>query len=84
MEGLECLSLTDDGLNEDPALPYTPQQLCHHVAARVLFAIPPPEGIIINLAIIIVSSGTLAMTIVVHELWHWHQPQLHLTMMGSP
>jgi hypothetical protein len=54
------------------------------VAARVLFAIPPPEGIIINLAIIIVSSGTLAMTIVVHELWHWHQPQLHLMMMGSP
>jgi hypothetical protein len=44
MDGMECLSLTEDGLDNDPVLSYTPAQLHHHEAAQVLLANPPPEG----------------------------------------
>jgi hypothetical protein len=45
MEEFEHLLLATDGLVEDPALSYMPEQLHHHVAAQVLFTNPPPEGI---------------------------------------
>jgi hypothetical protein len=44
MEGMEHLSLTDGGLDDDPMLSYTPAQLCRHEAAQALLANPPLEG----------------------------------------
>jgi hypothetical protein len=33
MEGMEHLSLTEDGLDDDPVLSYSSAQLCHHKVA---------------------------------------------------
>jgi hypothetical protein len=44
MEGIECLSLADDGLDDDPMLSYTPTQLRHHEVTQALLTNPPREG----------------------------------------
>jgi hypothetical protein len=44
MEGMECLSLTEDDLDDDPVLSYTSTQLYHHEAARVHLMNLPPTG----------------------------------------
>jgi hypothetical protein len=44
MEGMECLSLTEDDLDDDPVLSYTSAQLCHHEAAQVHLTNLPPTG----------------------------------------
>jgi hypothetical protein len=44
MEGMECLSLTEDDLDDDPMLSYTSPQLHHHETAEALLVNPPPEG----------------------------------------
>jgi hypothetical protein len=48
MEGIEHLSLTNDGLDDDPMLSYTSAQLRHHKAVQALLAIPPPVVIYDN------------------------------------
>jgi hypothetical protein len=45
MEGIECLSLTDDGFNVDPVLSYMPEQLYHHEVVPALLANPLTEDI---------------------------------------
>jgi hypothetical protein len=44
MEGFECLSLTDDGLDDNPVLSYMLEQLQHHEAAQNLLINSPLEG----------------------------------------
>jgi hypothetical protein len=44
MEGIERLSLTNNGLVDDAVLSYTPEQLFHHEAAQALLTHPPLEG----------------------------------------
>jgi hypothetical protein len=46
MEGIERLSLTDDILDDDPVLTYTPEQLHHHEAIEMLLTIRPLEGVV--------------------------------------
>jgi hypothetical protein len=45
MERIERLSLTDNGLDDDPVLSYTLEQLRHHKVAQVVITNPTPEGI---------------------------------------
>jgi hypothetical protein len=46
MEGIERLSLTDDILDDDPVLTYTPEQLHRHEATEMLLTIRPLEGVV--------------------------------------
>jgi hypothetical protein len=41
MEGMEQLSLTTNGLDDDPVLSYSLAQLQHHEVAQALVAKPP-------------------------------------------
>jgi hypothetical protein len=43
MEGMECLSLTEDGLDDDPVFSYTLSQLCHHEVAQTFLGNPPSD-----------------------------------------
>jgi hypothetical protein len=45
MEGMEHLSLSEDGLDNNPMLSYTSDQLRHHEAGQMLLANPSPEGV---------------------------------------
>jgi hypothetical protein len=63
MEGFKHLSfIADDGLIEDLALSYTPEQFHHHVAVQELFAYPPLGG---------VERWAWAQ-------WHWKEFQFHI------
>jgi hypothetical protein len=44
MEGMEHLSLIEDGLVDDPVLSYSLAQLHHHEVAQVLLGNLSPEG----------------------------------------
>jgi hypothetical protein len=44
MEGMKQLSLTNNGLDNNPVLSYSLAQLCHHKVSQGLLANLPPEG----------------------------------------
>jgi hypothetical protein len=46
MEGMEHLSLTKDGLDDDPMFSYTQAQLYHHEVAQALLANQPPPRVL--------------------------------------
>jgi hypothetical protein len=60
MDGMEQLSLTDNGLDDELVLSYMQAQLRHHEVVQVLLANSPPDG----------AEGQILFRLCWNELFH--------------